>query len=71
VYHCRKGIQSIKLELRRKLWEVESELKTINKFLEATNQISKVRELPIRLNRPKEAQKESYRLLKLSMHLDP
>ena len=42
VYHTRKSTQSNNLELRRKLGEVEAQLKTINKFLEATDQFSKV-----------------------------
>ena len=60
VYHSRKNIQSINLELQRKLREVESELKTINKFLEATNQISKVRELTQKI---KQAQRSTEREL--------
>jgi len=40
VYHTRKSTQSNNLELRRTLGEVETKLKTIHKFLEATNQLS-------------------------------
>ena len=40
VYHNRESTQSNNFELRRKLGEVETKLKTINKFLEATNQVS-------------------------------
>lgn len=40
VYHSRESTRSNNFELRRKLGEVESNLKTINKFLGATNQVS-------------------------------
>ena len=42
VYESKHSTQSNNLELRRKLAEVEVKLKTINKFLEATNQVSTV-----------------------------
>jgi len=40
VYDTRKSTQFNNLELRRKLGEVEVKLKNINKFLEATDQVS-------------------------------
>jgi len=40
VYHSKQSTQSNNFELRRKLGEVEAKLKTINKFLEATDQVS-------------------------------
>ena len=43
VYHSRKSTQSNNFELK-KLGEVEAKLKTINKFLEATDQVSMVLE---------------------------
>ena len=42
LYQSRKSTQSNNFELLRKLGEVEAKLKTINKFLEATDQVSKV-----------------------------
>jgi len=60
VYHTRKSTQSNNFELRRKLGEVEIKLKNINKFLEATNQISKAVEFAHKI---KQAQRSTDREL--------
>jgi hypothetical protein len=64
VYHTKKSTQSNNLELRRKLGEVESKLKNINKFLEATDQVSTAIEFTHKIKqikRIKRSTKMSYR----------
>jgi hypothetical protein len=64
VYHTKKSTQSDNLELRRKLGEVESKLKNINKFLEATDQVSTAIEFAHKIKqirRIKRSTKMSYR----------